>query len=125
MELKNGEIFSAVGAIKELVGKEWPVKVSLALRKLIQELNDPYVRIDEVRNGLVEKYGTAGEGGNISIAPGDANWEPFVADANELFADSAEVEFEKVELPMAVNGEDVVITIASLEAMETFVAFKE
>jgi len=125
MELKNGEIFSAVGAIRELVTKEWPVRVSLALKKLIQELNDPYVRIDEVRNGLVEKYGTAGEGGNISIAPGDDNWEAFVKDANELFAESTEVEFEKVELPMEVNGEDVVLTPAALETMETFVVFKE
>jgi len=124
MELKNGEIFGAVSAIKELGGKEWPIKVSLALKKLLQDLNDPFVRVDEVRTGLVEKHGTASDG-NLSIKPGDANWEAFVEDLNELFATSAEVEFEKVELPMTVNGEDVVLTPASLEAMEAFVAFKE
>ena len=107
MELDNGVIFGAVQALNELFQKEWPVKASLALAKLLKILNGPFEPIENVRNGLVQKHVSspvallddAGERvsrGPDQMTPEHPNWEAFAVDFNELMVDTSEVEdFEK------------------------------
>ena len=136
MELDNGVIFGAVQALNELFQKEWPVKASLALAKLLKILNGPFEPIENVRNGLVQKHVSipvallddAGERvsrGPDQMTPEHPNWEAFAVDFNELMVDTSEVEdFEKVILPLVVDDKEVVVKPTIITALEKFVEFK-
>ncbi len=103
MKLNNGEIYSAWDALNRLTpeGTKFPVKVSLGIVKLRTKLGEPYKEIEEVRNGLIKTHGKE-EDGQIKVDPEGENFEKFVEEMNELFAQEVEVVFDKVKLPEKV-----------------------
>ena len=102
MKLTNGDIWGAQEPLRKLVGQKFPVLVSYKLSKLVMKLNEQFKVIEEVRNGLIKKYGETDEKGNIQVKPDTENFAKFVAEFNELMAQEVELVCEKVKLPEKV-----------------------
>lgn len=102
MELQSSDIFVAREPLQRLTGEKFPVKVAYDLAKLTIKLADQFKVIDEVRNGLIKKYGDKGEKGQITVAQDSPNWDKFIAEFNELMEQKVEVVFAKVKLPEKV-----------------------
>ena len=94
----NGEIFGAYPNLEKLSELKLPVKVSFQLAKLINAVRQPYLDVDKVRVGLVQKYGTK-EGSQLIMKPESEGWPEFVTEFGELMAIEVELEFEKVIIP--------------------------
>ena len=128
MKLLNGEIFTASRPLSKLVDKDFPVKVSIALRQLVTKLGESLKVIEDVRSGLVRKHGK-GEGGNIEIiTPDDPKGRPvsksypkFVAEFNELMTTEVEVDIEIVKVPAETDGKPLQMSVNDLVALEKFI----
>jgi len=124
MKLLNGEIFNAVQALNELYDKEWPVRTSLALAKLTSKLNEPFMAIDKVRNGLVKKYGESDETNpnSISVKTDSESYTKFAEEYNDLMMQEAdEIVFDVVKLPQEVDGKPLIIKANLLIPLEKFI----
>ncbi len=104
MKVLNGEIFVAIKPLEELLKQKLPVKVSYGLAKLAIKINTELKAIEEVRIGLVKKYGTTGKDDEINIKPGDLNWVAFAKEFDELMSTESEIVFEKVKIPEKITG---------------------
>jgi len=102
MKLLNGDIFTAQEPLKKLIEQKFPVMVSYKLSKLVMKLNEQFKVIEEVRQGLIKKYGEADEKGNTQVKPEDENFPKFVEEFNELMSQEVELVIEKVKLPEKV-----------------------
>lgn len=123
MKVRNGEIFAAKEPLAKLAEKEFPVKVSYGLAKLANKLNEQYVVIEQVRNGLVQKYGEPvnGSANQLSVPQDSEGFPKFVSEFNELLEQTAELVFETVLLPEMVDGVALQIEPSILMALEQFV----
>jgi len=123
MKLLNGEIFDAREPLQKLANKELPVKVAYDLAKMVNKLNEELKAIDEVRNGLVKKYGEVDKesSGQISIKPESGNYSKFVEGITELMNQEVEVVIGKVKLPQEVDGITLQIEPSVLMALEKFI----
>jgi len=104
VKLNNGDIFSAQEPLRKLIEQKFPVMVSYKLSKLVMKLNEQFKVVEEVRMGLIKKYGEADEKGNSQVKPEGENWAKFVEEFNELMAQEVEVVIEKVKLPEKVSS---------------------
>jgi len=95
----DGEARDPLG---ELAGTKFPWMVSYNLVKLLKELDEPFKVIEEVRNGLIKKYGETDDKGNSQVKPESENFPKFAVEFNELLAMEVEVAVKKVELPEKV-----------------------
>lgn len=132
MNLTNGEIFDAWGALNKLTpeGTTFPVKVSMAIVKLRTALRDRYGEIEEVRNGLIKTYGEVKDGKTKVDETGD-KFPKFIEEVEELMNQEVEVVIGKIKLPEKVNATcdkcshnmDKMLEIEPrvLEALEKFV----
>ena len=102
MKLTNGDIFGAQEPLRAIMEQKFPVMVSYRLSKLVMKLNEPFKVIEEVRNGLIKKYGETDEKGQTRVKEDGENFPKFVAEFNELMAQEVEVAIEKVKLPEKV-----------------------
>ena len=100
MKLTNGDIFGAQESLRKLIEQKFPVMVSYKLSKLAAKLNEQLKVIEEVRMGLVRKYGeTDDKSRNLAVKRDGANWDKFVEEFNELLSQEVEIVVEKVKLP--------------------------
>ncbi len=104
MKLTNGEIYIAKEPLQQVMGQKFPVMVSYKLAKLASKLNEQLKVIEEVRNGLIKKYGEVDEKGQTSVKQDGENWAKFVEEFNELMTHEVEIPslVEKVKLPEKV-----------------------
>jgi len=102
VKLTNGDIWGAQEPLKKLVEQKFPVMVSYKLAKLVTKLNEQFKVIEEVRNGLIKKYGETDDKGTISVKQEGEGWTKFVEEFNELMSQEVEVVIEKVKLPEKV-----------------------
>ena len=102
MKLTNGDIFTAREPLQGLLGEKFPVRTAYGLAKLSSKLNEQLRVIEEVRNGLIKKYGERDDKGNFSVKQDSENWVKFVEEFNELMAQEVELVLEKVKLPEKV-----------------------
>lgn len=121
MKLTNGDIFAARGPLQTLMGMKFPVGVSFKLAKMANKINEPLKSIEDVRNGLINKYGESNENGQMAVSEGSPNFEKFVSEFNDLMAIEVEVVIEKVKLPEEVDGKPLEIEPSLLMALEKFV----
>lgn len=104
MKLTNGELFVAVEPLNRLMGQKFPIKTSLALSRLVHKLDSELRVINDVRQGLFQKYGTK-EPEGLMVKAGNPNKGKFDEEHAELMAQVVEVVFEKVKLPESVEIE--------------------
>ena len=102
MKLTNGDIFQAQVPLRAIIEQKFPVMVSYKLSKLVMKLNEQFKVIEEVRTGLIKKYGEADEKGNTAVKQEGENWQKFLEEFNELMGQEVTVVFEKVKLPEKV-----------------------
>lgn len=123
MKLKNGEIFVAKEPLQKLLEMSLPVKSSLQVARLANKLNEQLKIIDDVRNGLIRKYGKADlkEKGQLRVDPETEDFGKFVIDFNELMEQEVEVVLEKVKLPTEIDGKPLQIEPSVLMGLEKFV----
>lgn len=121
MKLTNGDLFTASGPLKTLIAMKFPVAVSFKLAKMANKLNDSLKSIEDVRNGLINKYGEQNEKGQTAVSEDSPNFAKFVSEFNDLMAIEVEVVIEKVKLPEEVDGRPLEIEPSLLMALEKFV----
>jgi len=122
MELTNAEVFNAVKNFGEIFEMELPVRTSMSVAKLMTKLNDTFIAIDKVRNGLVTRYGSPDVQTNqVGIKPEDESWPKFIEELNELMAQKTEIVFEKVKLPQEINGKPLMLKPSMLMQLDKFV----
>ena len=123
MKLLNGEIYTAFVALGELSEKELPVKTSFNLAKLKIALAKLYEAIEKIRNDLVVKYGEADKEkpGTVKIEPNSENMVKFQEDYFKLMTEETEVEFEKVVLPLEVDGKPFEVSADVLMPLDKFI----
>jgi len=109
VKLTNGEIWNAQEPLRKLLEQKFSVMVSYKLVKLVQKLNEQFMVIEEVRNGLIKQYGKKDKKGNISVKPGDSNWNKFIKEFNELMEQEIEIVVEKIKLPDSFEIEPSVL----------------
>lgn len=118
----NVEIYTANQALTELAKRELPVKVSYGLAKIKIAISKPFQAIEEIRTGLVRKYGKEDkETGTVNITPGMPDFGKFQEDYSVLMQETADVTFEKVTLPLEVDGKALQVTTEILLALTPFV----
>ena len=123
MKLTNADIFVAQEPLKELTKEKFPVKVSYGLAKLVSALQAQSIIIENVRNGLIQKYGTPSKSNpqNIEVLPTNENFPKFVEDFNTLMSEEVEIDVEKIKLPDKVDDKDLTISPATLVALDKFI----
>ncbi len=117
MKLKNGEIYNARDPLQKLMEQKFPVKISYGLAKLANKLNPELKAIEDVKNGLIRKYGASDEKGNVSVKPEQENWGKFIDEFAELMETDVEVVFEKVK----ISDTGLEIEPSILMALEKFI----
>lgn len=122
MKVTNGEIWASREPLGKLAQMELPVKTSLQVARLANKFGEQFKVIDGVKNGLIRKYGKADkEKQQFNVDPRDKDFPKFVADVNELMAQTTELVFDKVKLPSMVDGKPFQIAPSILIALEKFV----
>lgn len=126
IEVTNGEIAGSIESLGLLSRMKWPVLVGLQVQKLVVKLREPAQIIDDVYNGLVDKYGDKQESGETAVIfPGDFQHRPvsaghiqFLADRKLLMAQTVQVDADKIRLPLEIDGKPLQIEPTILIALE-------
>jgi len=129
MEVTNTDVFTTPEYMRMLSSMRLPVKVSLQVAKLARKLGDSYTIVEEVRNGLVTKYGQEQKSGEFAVIfptdvlkrPVSPEHEKFTSELNELMAQPVVIDAEKVQLPSMVDGKPLQIEPSILIALEKFI----
>lgn len=126
MKLLNGEIFNAMEPLRALLKIELPIKTSYSLAKMAIKLDAEYQVIEDVRRGLIHRYGEPNRENplQVSVTPGSENFARFSSDMDELFLQEVEVVLDKIYLPLEVNGKALQIEAATLIPLEKFVGIE-
>lgn len=109
MKLKNGQIFNAQEPLGKLMGLSLPVITSLKVAKLADKVQTAYRIIDEVRLGLVRKYGSENESGRMRVLENSPEWEGFLAEYVELMEQEIELVFDVIDLPPDLDIEPSIL----------------
>ena len=120
MKVLNAEIFAAQEPLRKLLEMKFPVKTSFALVQLATKLGERFTEFETVRNGLVTTYGKQNNG-QVTVSPEDEGWEKFTEEFNELLAQGVELVFDKVILPVEIDGKPLEIEPMTLIALTKFV----
>ena len=102
MKLTNGDIWGSQEPLRKLIEQKFPVMVSYKLAKLVKKLDEQFKVIEEVRTGLIKKYGETDDKGQIQVKPDGENFPKFAGEFNELMSQEVEMVIEKVKLPEKV-----------------------
>jgi hypothetical protein len=122
MELQNGEVWAAWEPLSKLLEKEWPVKVSYKLAQMARLLREEYDLIEQVRSGLIKKYGTENGANQVSVDPESEQMPKFILEYNELMEGAVEIAFtKKVVLPATADGQEIQVEPLVLMALDKFV----
>ena len=131
VKLYNADVFVAMPVLIKLGELGFPVTNSIELRKLRQALVPFQEVIDDVRNGLIRKYGQEalrGSGQLEVIGPNDKegramskSWPKFVADNNELLSKEIEVDFKKIKLPSKIDDKPIPFSANDMDRTEKFI----
>jgi len=85
------------------MAEKWPVRISLALVKLAQKINEEHKAIIEVRNDLIKKYGEIDETTKQpTIKAISPNWPEFAKEHDELMKMEADIDVTPIKLPEMV-----------------------
>ena len=120
MRFRNEEIWNARAAIQRLIEEKLPVKVSYGLAKIANKVNEQLKIIEQVRMGLLRKYGERTESG-WEVKNNSEKFGKFMEEVQELLAQEVELVIEKVTLPTEINGELFQLEPRILMALEKFV----
>uniref|UniRef100_A0A6M3XLD4 Uncharacterized protein n=1 Tax=viral metagenome TaxID=1070528 RepID=A0A6M3XLD4_9ZZZZ len=116
MKLTNGDIYNARESLMALLEEKMPVAISFKVAKLANKFNVELKTIEDVKNGLIKKYGKPDEKGRVSVPQDSPEFDKFVEEFNELMEQTVEMVVDKIKL-----SEDLSIEPKTLMALEKFV----
>lgn len=88
--VKMIEVYNSVSVMNTLLEMKMPVKTSIKLLALIQELNNSLKEAEKIRSELVEKYGKKDKSGSVSVP--ESKKKEFIDELNEvLFSKDVEI----------------------------------
>jgi hypothetical protein len=91
----------------------------------MKKLSSQMEIIENIRFGLIQKYGVKDEKNNGIVVPeGSENWAKFVNDFNEILRQEIEIDVEKVEIPEIVDGKAIQIEPVTLFLIDKFITIK-
>lgn len=101
MQLTYGELLSAYEPLRALVGKKFPVVVSLALAKLAKNLAPETEIVKRLHEQLYNTYGERDpkDPRKVIISPAGENFPKFAEELGQLLEQTCEIGFEIVKLP--------------------------
>jgi hypothetical protein len=102
MKVTNGIIYAAREPLQSILSEKFPVKTSYGLVKLATKLSEQFKIIEDVRNGLIKKYGKEKANKQFTVEQESEEFPKFVDEFNELMAQEVEVDITKVKLPEKV-----------------------
>ena len=112
MKVTNGELFNAKEPLNGLLEAKLPVRASMALVQMAKKLNDTLGQAEEVRNGLIKKWGEPDptNPSQMWVAPDSPNMPKFKEEYEELLAMETEIIFNTVDLPsdIELSGKDFI-----------------
>lgn len=118
LQLKAGEVYNAMEALKEAVQVKFPFKGSYAIKRLVQSLEDAYKKVEQKRNDLIVQYGEEKQDGNVAVKL--ENIAAFSKDFNQYLAETDMGEIECYEIPFAELG-NVAIEPRLIIALDRFI----
>lgn len=101
MQLTNREIYEAWIPLQKILESKLPVRISYEVALLANKLREQVNIIEDVRLGLVSKYGEL-ENGKPLVKPDSQQWSSFEKELNELFDEEVAIHATKVTLPRIV-----------------------
>lgn len=102
--MKLKDLYNAYPALTKLAGQDLPLPELYRLSRILRTLEGDIRFFMEQRNELFRKYG-AEQDGEIVVLPEHA--EKFAAEMDELGEIDADVDAEKLGLPMELSAENV------------------
>lgn len=115
MTITLNELSIAKNAIAKLLNQDLPLKASYKLSKLVDQLNEEYDRIHEIRKKLMLKYGKKDEE-KIEVLPDKV--DEFKKELNEFLKEEVEISFDP--MPLEVLGESAQLTSMEMRALQAF-----
>jgi hypothetical protein len=114
MQVSNEQVFSALNAIRELVGKELPVSAAFRIRKLNTELVDAWKQVEATKDDLLKWHAEKDAEGKIKTEQvGESEVAVFLPEKREAFDNAwRHLLQESVEihttLPLAALGDTMI-----------------
>lgn len=102
MKLTVGQVVGGVNALTSLTDKELPVLTAWKLAKASRILTDEFESYEEVRKGLVKKFGKKDEYGNYQVKP--ESLEKFQDEMNKILEQEVTVDVPLISLEMLGEG---------------------
>lgn len=93
-----GSLKSVEPSLVKLIGADLPIKISYQLSKLFDGIKMELTKAEDLRSGLVKKYGKATEDGSGNMQVTEENMAAFIADYNELMNVEIELNYEPVSV---------------------------
>jgi hypothetical protein len=89
-------------SLGKLLKEDLPIRMSYRLSKLYELLIKEMTKVEEFRQELVKKHGTAQENGTIKVT--EENLLDFTRDYGELMAESVDIgDFEPIDIDQMMN----------------------
>ena len=111
MNIQNGEIYNARGALEKLTQAKLPLKASYQLAMMATKLSNQIMVIERLRQGLIQKYGEKDPDNpkQIKVDPQGEKFPEFAKEYGELMTFEVEIDFEPVTLPETLEIEPSVL----------------
>lgn len=117
MKLTNGEIYNAKDPLGKLLDMPMPVKTSYNVAKLANKISEQYKILEQVRAGLINKYGEQDpKTRSVRIEQTSENFPKFMEDMTELMKQEVELVFDVISLP-----DDLEIAPSILMSLDKFI----
>tara|TARA_R100001530_G_scaffold63626_2_gene45748 strand:- start:751 stop:1236 length:486 start_codon:yes stop_codon:yes gene_type:complete len=127
MKVTYGDIYTGVGGLNLLMAAkiQFPIETSWEIVKLMNQLDREVKPLNDLKSQLVTELGKPGLGGQISIAGDDPAFAVFSEKFNTVLTQEIEVDFEKIKLPLVIDGKPIQIEPAILYQLAKFINLGE
>lgn len=126
MKVSNGDIYNAKEPLETLLKLSLPIKASLTVARFAKKLNAELQSIEEVRMGLIRKYGKeSSDGQQVMVEKDSKKYPEFMAEYVELMGQETEFIADKITLPATVSGRPLELEPSILMALEKFLEIED
>jgi hypothetical protein len=115
------QVQNAKECLTRLANMTLPIKTAYSLSKVIKELNDEYISIEEFRVTLIKRHGVEAEDGNISVPPNTPAFESFMQSFSEFMVTEVEIHSAPIQIDVTIPG--LSVTPLDLLNSDPFIEF--
>ena len=123
IKVTNGQVWKSLDGFKELLRIGLPIQTTFKVKRLYQEITSIADILNELRNGLITKYGeTDGEKGPYLKAE-TVGWRAFSTDFNTLLAETLELKSDPITIKCKEDSSFFLSTEAMF-SLDQFIIFE-